>query len=40
MYFQVNDGPVGTLAQITPISPIELIGEESRPVDVSVRITL
>ncbi|HZO90833.1 MAG TPA: DUF3238 domain-containing protein [Chthonomonadaceae bacterium] len=40
MYVRVNDGPVGTLAQFNPISPIELLGEENRPVDAAVRIQL
>jgi hypothetical protein len=40
MYFKVNDGPPVTLAQLAPISPIELIGEENRAVAVSGRIVL
>lgn len=40
VYFSVNDEPPVTLAQIAPISPIELFGEEDRPVDVSARIVL
>jgi len=40
MYFSVNDGPPVTLAQISPISPIELFGEENRPVEASTRIVL
>jgi hypothetical protein len=40
MYFRINDGEIETLAQITPLSPIELIGEENRKVDLAARITL
>jgi hypothetical protein len=38
IYFQADDGPVITLGQFDPISPIELIGPENRPVNVSARI--
>jgi len=38
MYFQADDGPVVTLGQFSPISPIELIGEENRPVSISAQI--
>jgi hypothetical protein len=40
MYFAANDGPIATLAQFSPISPVELIGEEKRKVDVSSRILI
>ncbi len=40
MFFRANDGPTVTLAQISPISPAELIGEENRRVDVAARIVL
>jgi hypothetical protein len=40
MYFKVDDGPTVILAQFQPISPVDLIGEENRPVDVATRILL
>ena len=40
MYFRANDGPTVTLTQIAPISPLDLIGEENRHVDVAARIVL
>jgi Protein of unknown function (DUF3238) len=40
MYFIVNDGPTVTLSTISPIHPIELIGEENRPVNAAARIVL
>jgi len=40
MYFQVNGGASVTLGQFAPISPIELVGEENRPVNVSARIVV
>lgn len=40
MYCRANDGPVMTLTQIQPISPVELIGEEKVRVDASSRIVL
>jgi hypothetical protein len=40
MYFQANDGPTVTLVQLEPVSPVDLIGEENRQVDVAARIVL
>lgn len=40
MYFIAENGETTTLAQISPITPLELIGEENRPVDASTRIIL
>jgi hypothetical protein len=40
MYFKANDGPAVTMTQMAPISPLELIGEENRRVDVAARIVL
>jgi hypothetical protein len=40
LYFRANDGGAVTMAQLTPISPLGLIGEEDRRVDVSARIVL
>jgi Protein of unknown function (DUF3238) len=40
MYFKVNDGPSVTLGQFAPVSPIDLIGDENRPVNVSARIVV
>ena len=40
MYFKANDGPTAMLAQISPVSPIDLMGEEDSKIDVSARIVL
>src|SRR6266478_4426998 len=40
IYFRVNDGPTGTLAQIQPQIPLDLFGGETHGVDVSTRIAL
>lgn len=40
IYCSIDGGPVVTLARIEPISPIELIGAESRPFSTSTRIVL
>jgi Protein of unknown function (DUF3238) len=40
MYFRPNGGNAVTLAQIPPITPLGLIGEPSRRVDVASRIVL
>jgi Protein of unknown function (DUF3238) len=40
IYFSVNDGPPGTLAQASPLSPLDLIGEEDRPISVSEQLVL
>lgn len=40
MYFKVNDGKEVTMTQLSPISPLELIGDENRAVDVAARIVI
>ena len=40
IYFRVNDGAAGTLAQIQPQIPLDLFGGETHGVDVSTRIAL
>jgi hypothetical protein len=40
IYFRVNDGPPGTLAQLQPLVPLDLFGAENRRVDVSARILI
>jgi hypothetical protein len=40
MYFHVNDGPTGTLAQLAPQVQLDLFGGENAPVDVSSRIAI
>jgi hypothetical protein len=40
MYFKANDGPTVTLAEFQPRTPLDLIGEENRPVDAATRIVL
>jgi hypothetical protein len=40
IYFQANDGDTVTLGQLSPISPIDLIGEENRAVNVSARLVI
>jgi len=40
MYCSIDGGSVMTLAQIEPISPLELIGSEDRPFSISARIVL
>lgn len=40
IYCSVNDGPPLTLGLVSPISPLDLFGEEDRPVAFSVRIVM
>lgn len=39
-YCTVNDGPILTLAQVSPVTPIDLIGAEDVPFNGSARIVL
>jgi hypothetical protein len=40
MYCSIDGGAVMTLARIEPVSPLELVGPESRPFSTSTRIVL
>jgi hypothetical protein len=40
IYFRVNDGLPGPLAQLQPLVSLDLFGGENRPVDVSARILI